>query len=209
MSDTNNTAAGWNEAAGAIGAPKRETPDPAVVDAMVTAAAAPATPAAAQTPAPLSAQDELIARITAEETERILREEIRSNLVAQQAQRAIAAQALPETETTDWRGFPKKYTRIIVHEGAGVNDLTYAPVSVNGHAVCIVRGAEIVINDVYIEALRQAVEDRPVKTEGGLVCRPVRRYPFDVLGPATEAEYIAFKASSVAVSDAQALQLKH
>ena len=42
--------------------------------------------------------------------------------------------------------------------------------------------------------LKNAVEDITLQGEGGLITRPALRFPYQILGPASEEEYQAFKA---------------
>lgn len=112
--------------------------------------------------------------------------------------------APPPPEEFDVRGFRKKYVHLEVFKGNGKQDLSYVPVSVNGYSWRIERGAKVIVPTAVVEALRNAVTDVTIQSEGGLITRPAPRFPFQVSGPATEAEYLAFCAKMRADTPAKA-----
>ena len=90
-------------------------------------------------------------------------------------------------------GFPERYVRLIISRGGQKHDLSYVPVGVNGYMWQIERGREVIVPDVVVNALNHAVTEVAVQTEGGLITRPSHRFPFQVIGSATKAEYQEFR----------------
>lgn len=111
---------------------------------------------------------------------------------------AIRKQAMALDEevapTVDNLGFPKKYYKINIYAGRDKTDLSYVPVQVNGFAWKIQRGLDVIVHSVVVDVLRNAITERVVQNEGGLITTPVHRFQFQLLGEATEEEYQAFKA---------------
>jgi len=94
----------------------------------------------------------------------------------------------------DPHGFPKKYFRITVYEGQGKHALAYVTPQVNGYAWKIQRGKEVIVPSVVVEALEHAVAEQTIQTKDkGLIMRPYKRFPFQIHGEATEAEYKEFQ----------------
>lgn len=95
----------------------------------------------------------------------------------------------------DSQGFPKEYVKLRIFQGSRPDDLKRVPIGIRGYVVEVDRGPVVVIHRAFAEVLEHAIEDVTVSGEGGLVTRPAHRFPFQILGPATEAEYLAFHAS--------------
>lgn len=93
----------------------------------------------------------------------------------------------------DAQGFPKEYVRLEIYPGREKHDLDYVPLGINGYVLKITRGHEVIIPKVFERVLAQAVEEITIQSEGGLITRPAQRFPYSVKGPATEAEYLAFR----------------
>ncbi len=98
------------------------------------------------------------------------------------------------TGDTDSQGFPKQYVKLVVFAGQNKTDLQYITPSINGYALKIPRGPVVIVPEVFAQVLDHAVEEVTTKSQGGLETRPAHRFPFNVIGPATEAEYKAFRA---------------
>lgn len=92
----------------------------------------------------------------------------------------------------DSHGFPKKYHKILVFKGNQKDDLSYVPVSVNGYAWKIERGVQVIVPSVVTDVLNNAVQDITTQSADGLVTRPAHRFPFQIVGEATEREYLDF-----------------
>ena len=111
----------------------------------------------------------------------------------EKADAADIAAALAEN-TPDAHGFPRKYFWVTVHEGQDAGALSYATPSLNGYTWQIQRGVKAIVHSVALNVLDEAIEDKPVRFEGGLITRPVPMFPYTIHGEATEAEYLAFTA---------------
>ena len=109
--------------------------------------------------------------------------------------REDAEASLPEAEVQDLDnlGFPKKYVKLTIFKGTSKQDLSYVPVGVNGFVWRIRRGEQVVVHSVVANALNDAVTEVVLQAEGGLITQPAHRYPYQA-SPATEAEYLAYKA---------------
>ena len=106
------------------------------------------------------------------------------------------------------QGFPNKYHKIMVFKGAQAHDLDYVPVSVNGYAWKIRRGVQVIVPSVVSETLDHAVEEITIQAEGGIITRPNHRFPFQVIGEASEKEYTEFVAAIRAGADNAASMLR-
>lgn len=106
---------------------------------------------------------------------------------------------LPEAEVQDLDnlGFPKKYVKLTVFKGTGKQDLSYVPVGVNGFVWRIKRGEAVIVHSVVADALNNAVTEVVLQSEGGLITQPAHRFPYQA-APATEEEYLVFKAKMAA-----------
>ena len=112
--------------------------------------------------------------------------------------REKAIELVPPTEgsgDSDAQGFPKQYVKMVVFAGQNKDDLQYITPQVNGYALKIPRGPVVIVPSVVAECLDHAIEEVTTKSQGGLETRPAHRFPFNVIGPATEAEYKAFRAA--------------
>lgn len=105
---------------------------------------------------------------------------------------------LPPDETVfplDTQGFPKEYDWIEIYEGQGEHEIAYVPLSINGFCIKAPRGVPICIPHIFVtECLDHAIGEREVKRQGGLVTRPVHRFPYRMVGKATTEEYQAYIA---------------
>lgn len=112
-----------------------------------------------------------------------------------EALRAKASELTAAEEGTglaEGQGFPNKYVRLVVFKGNARSDQEFVKLGVNGYAWKIARGTEVVVPSVVANALHDAVQDVTVQSEGGLITRPALRFPYQVIGEATEKEYRAF-----------------
>lgn len=104
----------------------------------------------------------------------------------------------------DSHGFPKKYHKILIFKGNQKHDLSYVPVSIGGYAWKLERGVQLIVPSVITEVLNNAVQDITSQSNDGLVTRPAHRFPFQIVGEATEQEYLDFKAKNTRVDTRQA-----
>lgn len=118
-----------------------------------------------------------------------------ATLVAQLAVKAADDDA-PANEgvgSADAQGFPRKYVRLQVFRSQNPQDSAYVTPGINGYVIRIERGKDVIVPSVFAEVLEHCIEEVTTQSEGGLVTRPSHRFPFSVLGEATEAEYLAFQ----------------
>lgn len=116
-----------------------------------------------------------------------------------EALRAKASELTAAEEGTgaaEGQGFPKKYVRLVVFKGNARSDQEFVKIGVNGYAWKIARGPEVVVPTVVANALHDAVQDVTVQSEGGLITRPALRFPYQVVGEASEKEYRDFVETS-------------
>lgn len=118
------------------------------------------------------------------------------SLVAQQAAalRAAAGDAPEKPQDLDSQGFPKEYVRLHIFKGSRPDDLSRVPIGIRGYVINVERGKDVIIHKAFADVLKDAIEDVTISGEGGLVTRPAHRFPFQILGTASEAEYKAFHA---------------
>lgn len=122
------------------------------------------------------------------------RAEARAKLEAELREEALSLEQ-DKQPNLDVFGFPKEYFKIQIFKGQSKADLGYVAVSVNGYAWKLARGMPLIVHSVVVDALNAAITESVVQHEGGLITTPVHRFPYQIFGGATEAEYIAFKAS--------------
>lgn len=121
-----------------------------------------------------------------------------------EAEAKIRAAGGPESDPAegtgplDSQGFPKEYVRIEIDAGRDKQDLSYVPLAIGGYAIKVNRGVEVILPTVFEAVLKNAVEEITVQSEGGLITRPSRRFPYQVRGTATEAEFLAFREANKA-----------
>jgi len=113
--------------------------------------------------------------------------------------REDAEASLPaaEVQDLDSLGFPKKYVKLTIFKSTSKQDLSYVPVGVNGFVWRIRRGEAVVVHSVVADALNNAITEVVLQAEGGLITQPAHRFPYQA-SPATEEEYLAFKAQMAA-----------
>jgi len=112
--------------------------------------------------------------------------------------REDAEASLPEAEVQDLDnlGFPKKYVKLTIFKGTSKQDLSYVPVGCNGYVWRIRRGEAVIVHSVVADVLNHAVTEVVLQAEGGLITMPAHRFPYQAT-PATEAEYLAYKAKMI------------
>ena len=119
-----------------------------------------------------------------------------AKLVAEARVRRMKA-LLPENDTvlpTDTKDLPEEYDRIEIFAGREKNDLAYVPLGLEGLVIKAPRGREIILPHIFVtECLDHAIENVTVRSQGGLISRPVARFPYNFKGKATKAEYQAFQ----------------
>lgn len=136
--------------------------------------------AAAQVEIDKESDQEIIARIVAEE-------------------RAKRAEALLPKDTSGW---PAEYSRITIFKGAQKFDKAYVELGLNGYTIKAPRGVPIVLPNVFItECLDHAIEDVTEQSQGGLICRPVHRFPYNNHGPVSADDYKAYQVQQKAQFD--------
>ena len=94
----------------------------------------------------------------------------------------------------DSQGFPKKYVKLTIAESSNPEDLMYVPLAIEGYAIKVTRGKMVILPTVFEEILAHAIQEVTVRSEGGLSTRPALRFPYNVHGPATEEEFLTFRA---------------
>ncbi len=128
------------------------------------------------------------------EADRLIAAEVEKEEVAQMVAEARAKRAganLP----TDTDGFRKEYVYVTVFEGSQPFDLPYVPLGINGFVIKVPRGQEVILPKEFVtECLQNAIQEVTVRSQGGLITRPVHRFPFNVRGEATEEAYRAFQS---------------
>jgi len=74
---------------------------------------------------------------------------------------------------------------IVIEESRDATDSQDVFVQVNGRAYLYKRGVEVIVPPEVIEVLNNAVIEKMVRIdEGNYVMRPVKRFPFRILGEA-------------------------
>ena len=131
-------------------------------------------------------------------------EELQAQIAVLQAK--LTAKDTPPVQNLDSQGLPKKYVKLIVYRGSQAQDPAFVKPSVNGYMVKIQRGEEVITHQCFAEVLEHAVEEITVQSEGGLITRPSQRFTFQVLGEATEEEYLAFKQKMGNMGDRAVMQ---
>ena len=122
------------------------------------------------------------------------------------AVQAPAAQAIPTQGAAprysvddkdiprDHRGLRKQYFKVKVYKGQSKNDQSYVKLGVNGYGIMVTRGVDAILPVDFIHVLDHALEAVVVQSEGGLICEDTHRFPFEVKGEVSEADYLAFIA---------------
>jgi len=117
-------------------------------------------------------------------------------LVAARAQHM--RKLLPENEVvlaTDTSALPEEYDRVEIAVGRDANDLSYVPLGLDGLVIKAPRGVPIILPHLFVtECLDHAIEEVTIRSQGGLVTRPARRFPYTSQGKATKEEYQAYQA---------------
>lgn len=122
-----------------------------------------------------------------------------SAIVAAERQRR-AQELLP----TDSSGFPAEYVKVTIFKGQGKHDLSYVPLGINGFCIKAPRGIQIILPKIFVdECLEHAIEEVTEQSQGGLITRPVHRFPYNLHGVATKAEYQAFMVEQKALAERQ------
>lgn len=121
--------------------------------------------------------------------------DLRAKLAAAEAKLAAIAPAPAEpVQDLDSQGFPKEYVKLLIFQGSEKGAITHVPIGIRGYVVNVERGKEVVIHKAFADVLKDAIEDVTIQSEGGLITRPSHRFPFQVVGKATEDDYKAFHA---------------
>ena len=170
--------------------PKAPVEESAVAAALQTAL----NTAAAQPPKPDGEDaDTRMARLRALaqiEIDKESDQEVVARIVAEE--RAKRAEALLPKDTSGW---PADYDKIEIFEGKSKEDPQYVTLGLNGYTIKVPRGAQVILPHVFVsECLDHAVEDVTIRSQGGLITRPVKRFPYSFVGKATADEYKAFQA---------------
>lgn len=153
-------------------------------------------------PAEQESPEQRAARIQ-REAERLIAAEVEQEEIARLVADARAKRAganLP----TDTEGFRKEYVYVTVFEGSQAFDLPYVPLGINGFVIKVPRGQEVILPKEFVtQCLQNAIQEVTVRSQGGLITRPVHRFPFNVRGEATEEAYRAFQASQKRLASEQ------
>lgn len=112
---------------------------------------------------------------------------------ARDARAAELAKPVVEFQT-DTQGFPEDYDKIEIAFG-GKEDVPYVPLGINGFVIKVPRGTDVIVPHLFVtDCLDQAIENITIRSQGGLITRPQRKYPYQFKGKASKAEYQAFQA---------------
>lgn len=140
--------------------------------------------------------EELIG-IDADEAE-ALKARIRELEASNQELRAAAIEPEKEVEVgvaSASEASSKARYAIIVEEGTEPNAIQAVPVQVNGRAYLIARGKRVEVPTEVVEVLKNAVVDKSISNTdpmtglpSGISVRPMRRFPFQNLGLAIDAQ---------------------
>ncbi len=86
----------------------------------------------------------------------------------------------------------ERYFRVIFHAKSSPNDPEDVQLSVNGDTLIIAREKEVVIPERFKECADHATypQFRQLPGEPRKIVGKIRVFPYDLLGPATEAEYL-------------------
>ena len=105
-----------------------------------------------------------------------------------------AGEPVEAPQDLDSQGFEKVYVKLNIAPGQRVDDPARVPLGINGYVIRVERGVDVIVHKAFADVLKNAVEDITLQGEGGLITRPALRFPYQILGPASEDEYQAFKA---------------
>jgi hypothetical protein len=98
-----------------------------------------------------------------------------------------------EGRDIDAHGFSKKRHKIFIHEAQSQTDPKKVFLSINGFAWDIQRGINVLVPPEVVSALNNAIGEHTVQSEGGLVTRPMHRFPFQDFGVASEKDIAEFE----------------
>jgi hypothetical protein len=125
--------------------------------------------------------------------------EVVARMVAEE--RAKRADELLPKDTSGW---PADYDKIEIAMGPNKNDPLHVPLGLNGFTIKAPRGKEIIVPHIFVtECLDHAIEEITVQSQGGLITRPQRRFPYQFLGKATPEEYKTFVTEQKALAERQ------
>jgi hypothetical protein len=141
----------------------------------------------------------------AEELEAVKKQLAEANAKLIAAGLGANADAEP-AQNLDSQGFAKEYVKLRIFKGSRKDDLQRVPLGIRGFVVQVERGPEVIIHKVFAEVLEQAIEDVTISGDNELITRPAHRFPYQIIGTATEAEYLAFQASMKAGASAAAVR---
>lgn len=131
---------------------------------------------------------------------------------AQQANNAfgIPDQVVAPGEGTkverDAFGLRKQYKKLTIYEDRAPGAESICKLGINGRVVKVQRGKPVILSVDYVGVLDAAVEAVLVQGEGEIITRPALRFPYQIHGDATEAEYKAFQEAMRKEQAARALQ---
>ena len=91
----------------------------------------------------------------------------------------------------------EKFWRVRFQSKASPNDPEDVMLSVNGETLIIAREKEVIIPDRYRECADHATYPhfRQLPNQPRKIVGRIKKYPYDILGEATEAEYLQAKAT--------------
>lgn len=121
---------------------------------------------------------------------------------------ALLSAANGEAEIpTDTQGFPAEYVKIRIFPSPHSDDSKFVALGIGGFVIKAPRDEDIIVPRVFVtECLDHAVEEKTVKSQGGLVTRPVHRFPYQNLGPVSIEEYRVYQAEQRAKAAQQLAQ---
>lgn len=124
--------------------------------------------------------------VVEEETVEIVEDEIAEDEIVEIVEDEIvevAAKPVAKASKSVPKAPPKpKMFKIIIHNQEGPDASKFVKVQPNGIMYAIPREKEVVVPEIVVNVLNDAVVTRMEYENGALVERPARRHPFTVLG---------------------------
>jgi hypothetical protein len=132
-------------------------------------------------PEPEETADEVIEDEPVEAEESVEDEPVEAEEVVVEVAPAPKPKAAPKAKAAPAPDKPKMF-KIIVHNQEGVDASKFVKVQPNGTMYAIPREQEVVVPEIVVNVLKDAVVTRMEYENGALVERSARRHPFTILG---------------------------
>lgn len=144
-------------------------------------------------------------------TEAEIQRKIREQEVADEVKRRIAEKQKASIDKVQVGGTPTKYFRIRLQIASDANQEQVCTLSVQGRtSIQIKRGAEAIVDETQLDALNH-MKISKWETRDGQPYRTgeqVDRFPYTLIGPATDAEYWHFLREGNKTRDAEFKKLQ-